>query len=104
MRHEDVLQAHLSALVVQDPSLGDVVALCDPVPLRFEAGGFQGLSRIVIGQLLSVQSAAAIWDRFCAAMGKVNAEQFLVLDEEALEGVGLSNAKFLTLRAIAKQR
>lgn len=102
LRHDDVLRSHLSALVVQDPTLGDVVALCDPVPLRFEPGGFRGLSRIVIGQLLSVQSAAAIWDRFSAAMVDVDAARFLELEEEAFEGVGLSNAKHLTLRAIAK--
>lgn len=102
LRHEDVLRSHLSALMVQDPTLDDVVALCDPVPLRFEVGGFRGLSRIVIGQLLSVQSAAAIWDRFRAALDEISAEQFLALDEMSLEGVGLSTAKFLTLRAIAK--
>lgn len=101
LRSEPVLAAQLAALVEGDPSLRTVLDLCDPVPLRAETGGFEGLSRIVIGQLLSVQSAAAIWDRFCDTLGVVTPERYLELGEEGLVGVGLSQAKYRTIRSIA---
>jgi len=101
LRSETVLAAQLAALVDGDPSLGAVLDLCAPVPLRAEPGGFVGLSRIVIGQLLSVQSAGAIWARYCQALGEITPERYLELGEEGLAGVGLSNAKYRTIRAIA---
>jgi len=101
LRSEDVLAAQMAGLVQSDASLGAVLDLCAPVPLRAEPGGFVGLSRIVIGQLLSVQSAAAIWTRFCQVLGEVTPERYLALGEEGLAGVGLSNAKYRTIRAIA---
>lgn len=101
LREEVILRAHLAALTDVDPSLVPVLALCDPVPLRAEQGGFAGLSRIVIGQLLSVQSAAAIWGRFTDALGELNAKRFVQLDADALNGVGLSKAKSETIMAIA---
>jgi len=79
-----------------------VVAQSVPVPLRAEQGGFEGLSRIVVGQLLSVQSASAIWERFKIALGEISAERFLELESGALDGVGLSKAKYSTIQSIAQ--
>ena len=101
LRSEDVLAAQLAALVDQDATLGDVLARVQEVPLRATAPGFEGLSRIIVGQLLSVQSAAAIWQRFTDLLGTISAERFLELEKSAFEGVGLSEAKFATIRAIA---
>lgn len=101
LRSEDVLAAQMAALVQSDATLGAVLDLCAPVPLRAETGGFEGLSRIVIGQLLSVQSAAAIWNRFCQVLKNVTPERYLELGEEGLAGVGLSKAKYRTIRSIA---
>ncbi|MGJ8528901.1 DNA-3-methyladenine glycosylase family protein [Maritalea sp.] len=101
LRDEQTLATHLAELGALDPCLIEVIEQCLPVPLRAEEGGFRGLSRIVIGQLLSVQSAKAIWERFCNVLGEVNAERYLCLGEEGVAGIGLSNAKFHTIRAIA---
>jgi DNA-3-methyladenine glycosylase II len=72
----------------------------DP-PLRRRPPGFEGLARIVVGQQLSVASAAAIWTRTAAACQPFEPRTLLKLGDAALIGAGLSRAKVATLRAIA---
>jgi DNA-3-methyladenine glycosylase II len=71
-------------------------------PLRRTRPGFEGLARIVVGQQLSVASAAAIWSRTCAAIAPFEAKGFLAASETELRACGLSGGKIRTLRAIAK--
>jgi DNA-3-methyladenine glycosylase II len=72
----------------------------DP-PLRRAAAGFEGLARIIVGQQLSVASAAAIWGRTTAACQPFEAAGLLRLSDKQLAGVGLSRSKIRSLRAIA---
>jgi DNA-3-methyladenine glycosylase II len=72
----------------------------DP-PLRRRPGGFEGLARIIVGQQLSIASAAAIWERTAAACRPFEPAALLRLTDTALTGVGLSRPKIRTLRAIA---
>jgi len=102
LRSHDVLDQHLVALCALDSSLMSVVERCETVPLRASTPGFEGLARIVVGQLLSVQSAAAIWKRFEAKLGDVVARRFTEYSFEDFQGVGLSNAKFATLKNVAR--
>jgi DNA-3-methyladenine glycosylase II len=101
LRTEAALRAQLDALVALDESLLPVVERVGEVPLRATAPGFEGLSRIIVGQLLSVQSAAAIWTRFEQLLGEVTAERFIELAKSDFADVGLSEAKYATIRAIA---
>ncbi|MBZ0148061.1 MAG: DNA-3-methyladenine glycosylase 2 family protein, partial [Pseudorhodoplanes sp.] len=61
------LDAALAKLVLADPRLAPVLAKAGRPPLRRREGGFAGLCAIVIGQQLSVASAAAIRGRMMAA-------------------------------------
>ena len=70
-------------------------------PLRRRAGGFEGLARIVVGQQLSVASAAAIWGRTFATVTPFEATILLATPDETLRAAGLSAGKVRTLRAIA---
>jgi DNA-3-methyladenine glycosylase II len=72
----------------------------DP-PLRRRMAGFEGLARVIVGQQLSVASAAAIWQRTAAACQPFEPATILHLTDTALAGVGLSRPKIRTLRAIA---
>lgn len=71
-------------------------------PLRRRAAGFEGLARIVVGQQLSVASAAAIWGRTATLVDPFEASRLLSMPDEALRGAGLSAGKVRTLRAIAE--
>jgi DNA-3-methyladenine glycosylase II len=70
-------------------------------PLRRRPAGFEGLSRIVVGQQLSVASAAAIWGRTAALVDPFEAPRLLATPEEMLRGAGLSAGKIRTLKAVA---
>ena len=72
----------------------------DP-PLRRSAGGFPGLARIVVGQQVSIASAAAIWQRTQALITPFEARRFRRLGDKRLRGAGLSRPKIRTLRAVA---
>lgn len=70
-------------------------------PLRRQPAGFQGLARVIVGQQLSVASAAAIWARTVEACRPFEPGVLLALTDMQLAGVGLSRPKIRTLRAIA---
>ncbi|MBS0242760.1 MAG: DNA-3-methyladenine glycosylase 2 family protein [Proteobacteria bacterium] len=70
-------------------------------PVRRRAAGFEGLARIVVGQQLSVASAAAIWGRTETAVTPFEPATLLALPDQPLRSVGLSAGKVRTLRAIA---
>lgn len=73
----------------------------DP-PLRRHEAGFRGLARIVVGQQLSIASAAAIWKKVCAGIDPLEPCTVLKLDEPALRALGLSRPKIKTLKSIAE--
>jgi DNA-3-methyladenine glycosylase II len=73
----------------------------DP-PLRRQAPGFQGLARIIVGQQLSVASAAAIWKRTIEACAPFEPRALLSLSDAQLVAAGLSRPKIRTLRAAAE--
>ena len=70
-------------------------------PLRRGPAGFEGLARIVVGQQVSVASAAAIWGRTQSAVAPFSASRLIETPESVLRAAGLSAGKVRTLRAIA---
>jgi DNA-3-methyladenine glycosylase II len=70
-------------------------------PLRRNASGFAGLTRIVVGQQVSIASANAIWGRVEAAINPLTAARVGELGDDVLQSAGLSRPKIRTLRAVA---
>jgi DNA-3-methyladenine glycosylase II len=70
-------------------------------PLRRRPAGFEGLARVIVGQQLSVASAAAIWTRTAEACSPFEPSVLLSVSDEVLAAAGLSRAKIRALRAIA---
>lgn len=70
-------------------------------PLRRDPGGFQGLCHIVVGQMVSLASADAIWNRLVPRLDPFDAVTMLALTESDLRGAGLSGPKIKTLWAVA---
>lgn len=85
-----------------DPAMADIMQIAGPPPLRKSEPGFRGMARIIIGQQVSVASAAAIWSRTCAGLDPLTPERILAADDSALRACGLSAPKIRTLRAIAE--
>lgn len=99
---ESDLDAGIAALIAADPRWEPVFARTGRPPLRRRAGGFAGLAQIIVGQQVSVASAAAIYGRLIAIADPFNHTVVLRARKDRLLRVGLSNAKVKTLKEIAK--
>ena len=95
------LALHLDALMVLDQRLHPVRERAGQVEIRATGPGFAGMARIICSQQLSVASARAIWGRFAALDGALEAESFLLIEEPVLRGVGLSAGKVRSMRVVA---
>jgi DNA-3-methyladenine glycosylase II len=96
------LALHLDALMALDQRLHPVRERAGQVEIRATGPGFAGMARIICSQQLSVASARAIWGRFAALDGALEAESFLLIEETVLRGVGLSAGKVRSMRAVAE--
>lgn len=95
--------ADAAALLARiDPAMADLMQIAGPPPLRKSEPGFRGMARIIVGQQVSVASAAAIWKRTCAGLDPLTPERILTASDEDLRACGLSAPKMRTLRAIAE--
>ncbi|KZK93697.1 DNA-3-methyladenine glycosylase [Pseudovibrio sp. Ad46] len=99
---EDI-ERELASLVQLDERLVRVADVAGEVPLRRRSADFAGLCNIVVAQLLSVAAAASIWARLEALVVPFEPDVLLSKSDEELLGVGLSNAKLRTLKAIAEE-
>lgn len=70
--------------------------------LRKYETGFNGLARIVVGQQLSIASAAAIWSRVSPKTSPLTADKVASLSDTELAAMGLSRPKIRTLRTITQ--
>ena len=93
---------HVGHLTARDPRLLPMLETVGAVLPRVNPKGFAGMAKVVCGQLLSVQSAAAIWARYEAIPGALEAATYLDLSEEAVRAAGFSRAKYVTMRVIAE--
>jgi DNA-3-methyladenine glycosylase II len=99
---DDDIAEGLAALSLADPRLAPVIAGAGPVPLRRRPAGFEALAEIIVSQMVSKASAAALQAKLEARLGAITPEAVLTLDEAGARAVGLSRAKAETLRRIAE--
>ena len=92
----------LEALAARDPDIARVLGVCGLPPVRRSAPGFAGLIRMIAGQQVSIQSAAAIVARLETAARPLDPDRFLALDEADLKTIGFSRAKMRYGRALAE--
>jgi len=98
---ETCLSDAAALLAALDPAMAAIMEQAGPPPLRKSDPGFRGMVRIIIGQQVSVASAAAIWARTQANFDPLTPERILAASDEDLRACGLSAPKMRTLRAIA---
>jgi DNA-3-methyladenine glycosylase II len=96
----DDVRVGLKALRRTCPILRTVHDRAGDPPLRRRPGGLAGLARIVVGQQVSVASAAAIWQRCEAVLQPFDAARLIRASDEDYRAAGLSRPKVKTLRAL----
>lgn len=97
----DDLEAAIRKLCRVEPRFKSVYRRHGTPSLRTAACDLESLLMIVTEQFLSLQAAAAIWQRVRARLEVVTPEALLALSPDDLMALGLSNAKARTFHAAA---
>lgn len=99
---ERQLKAAAAALAANCEVMSLILQRTGIPPARKYPADFSGLARIIVGQQLSAQSAAAIWGRVAAALDPFLPEAVIERSDEDLKALGLSTGKVRTLKALSK--
>ena len=95
-------EATAALLALDRETIGLLVEVGGPPPLRLREAGFAGLAAIIVAQQVSVASASAIFGRLEAALSPLSAETLLLAGETGLRACGLSGPKIRALTAVAE--
>ncbi len=95
------LRDGLDELAARDVHVAGALEEAGYPDLRRRPAGFRSLLRAIVGQQLSIASAAAIWGRLEKACGEVEAGTFLALSDDDLRAVGFSRQKTGYARSLA---
>jgi DNA-3-methyladenine glycosylase II len=98
---ENQLKAAAAMLAEQCKVMSRILKRTGLPPPRDFPADFSGLAKIIVGQQLSIQSAAAIWARVEEALSPFTPEELELSSDSELKLLGLSNGKIRTLRAVS---
>ncbi|MFZ2997486.1 DNA-3-methyladenine glycosylase family protein [Sphingobium sp.] len=99
----DQIAASLDALATIEPGFAAAIARVGYPPPRRLAPGYETLLRTILGQQVSVASAAAVWRKLEAGLGVGCApEQLIARDFDTLRACGLSRQKQGYARSLAE--
>lgn len=96
------LREGLEAMAAADPDVAAALEAHGYPALRRRPQGFAALMRIIVGQQVSVQAAAAIWARLEAVVDTSDPAGVIEAEEAALRAAGLSRQKAIYVRALAE--
>jgi len=99
----DAAMAQIRAALAQaDPALARAHAEAPALAWRIRPTGFEGLLGMIVGQQVSTASAAAIWARVQAGLGRVTPDVVIARGVEGMRAVGLSLPKARYAVALAE--
>jgi len=88
---------------MQDPDLAQAVSRWGKPPFWTHAPGFPGIVLAILSQQVSLESAQAAYTKLENAIGSINPEEFLSLDDCALRAIGFSRQKASYVRGLAQE-
>ena len=97
---ESYLEA-VERLAAADPVLAGVAQRWGPPPFWRHPAGFAGLVHGILAQQVSLESAVAAYGRLEGALGRVEPEAVLTLDDARLRAIGFSRQKVAYARGLA---
>lgn len=99
----DQLQTALDALAEREPAFAAGIARAGYPEPRIREPGYATLLRTIVGQQVSVASAASVWTKLDAALGgrAGDPDALLAASDQVLKGAGLSRQKLGYARSLA---
>ena len=98
------LKASLDALAEREPRIAQALARAGYPEPRISEPGYQTLLRAIVGQQVSVASAASLWAKLSAAVGDPpDPAVLLAASDETLRSAGLSRQKASYARSLAEE-
>jgi DNA-3-methyladenine glycosylase II len=93
----DQIRRDARTLARRDPRL---TAAGIPLGIEVWGGGYDGLVRLILGQLVSIEAADAMWGNLTSALGTVRPETIAAADAATLRRCGFTAQKAANARAI----
>jgi DNA-3-methyladenine glycosylase II len=93
----------ISELTKRNPDLAEAVSRWGKPPFWTHAPGFPGIVIAILSQQVSLESANATFTKLENAIGAINPEKFLTLDDRTLRAIGFSRQKTAYVRGVAHQ-
>jgi DNA-3-methyladenine glycosylase II len=98
------LRNSLDELAEREPRIAAALAAAGYPEPRISAPGYETLLRAIVGQQVSVASAASMWSKLTALVGDPPApEALLAASDETLRSAGLSRQKASYARSLAEE-
>ncbi len=98
------LRHSLDALAGREPRIAAALAAVGYPEPRISEPGYQTLLRAIVGQQVSVASAASLWAKLTAAVGDPpDPAALLAASDETLRSAGLSRQKASYARSLAEE-
>lgn len=98
---DQTYQRGIAELGMKDSDLADVVSRWGNPPLWTHVPGFPGIVIDILAQQVSLESAQAAFTKLENAIGSVNPEAFLSLNDHSLRAIGFSRQKTSYVRGVA---
>lgn len=99
----DQLEEGLSAIAAREPGIQRALDIAGYPEPRIRERGYATLLRTIVGQQVSVASAASVWNKLEAALGKDCPVDVLIAAEfDALRACGMSRQKQGYARSLAE--
>ncbi|MEX0826830.1 MAG: DNA-3-methyladenine glycosylase 2 family protein [Acidimicrobiia bacterium] len=73
-----------------------------PVPVEFLEPGFAGMIHLILGQLVSIEAADAMFRRLRVTLGTVTPEALLAMDDATMRACGFTRMKAEYARGLAR--
>lgn len=99
---EESFTRGLMVLANLDSDLARILETLGSPPIWSREPGFATLLCIILEQQVSVAAARAVFNRLCAVVVTLTPENFLILDDAQLKGIGFSRQKILYCRGLAQ--
>ncbi len=96
---QDLLQAHIKALINIEPRFAPIYSQVGTPDLRRNTGGFEQLMRAMVGQQLSVAAASSIWQRLVDS-DLTSPQTITKVEDNDLRERGLSRQKIRYIRSL----